>query len=68
MADKTYTLTERTVVAADGKAYPVSESSGVLLGIAGQTIPYDDAVRYGLVKKATKKKPSTKAVAPDEDK
>lgn len=49
MAANTYTLTERTLLTAEGKAVPVGNPLGVvLLGPAGKTIPHSQAVAYGL--------------------
>ncbi len=46
---KTYTLTERTLLTADGQAVPAGHPDGVaLLGAAGRTIPWAEAVACGL--------------------
>lgn len=51
MPGKTFTLTERTMLTADGQAVPAGQPGGVqLLGVAGRTIDYNLAVKVGLVK------------------
>lgn len=49
MPAKTFELTERTMLTADGKAAPASEGGVALLGVAGKRIPMADAIKYGLV-------------------
>ncbi len=48
---KSYELTERTMLTADGKAVPAGDKGGVvLLGAPGKRIPYAEAAAAGLVK------------------
>lgn len=47
---KAFTLTERTMLTADGKAVPAGNPGGVmLLGVAGTAIPWAQAEACGLV-------------------
>lgn len=64
---KPYVLTEKTMLTADGRAVPAGDPEGVeVLGAAGVRIPYDTAVKTGLIKPAKSAAKKTKKAKPDD--